>query len=366
MSPLDPAIPKNNNLTSTPSRPTATAIAVPLSICGLIGVVAMIILARKRRNGDGKKGGDVEGGGGGGMMDWEKVVKAKAEAGRGVLVEKQGGGDESGSRVGVGVVPSLGYGGVSDREKGRRRDREDDRDRRRSIRDEDRYDRKRRDRDDYRDRHCGDDYRQYRRESYLRDRDDRFTHLPAYERPRERCSSNHSHSRSHSKSNSHSNSNLSRTSLPDYYSTSRRSTSSLGGIGSSCTCSHEPEPWGRSRSKGGESLYPAESIYNPHPHTPTVNRSRPLPLPLPLTRPQPIVRTESYESDSATGTGTGTGKKMNNPTLSGGLRRSHSQASTVTHSGWELAGEGRLGQDGERGMEGLYESLRRAIGTPRM
>ena len=169
----------------------------------------------------------------------------------------------------------------------------------------------------------------------------------------------------------------------EYYATSRRSSSSLGGTRTvdSCPCAyHDRQAWSQPREKLFVDCVREGSIegsiYNPHPpvcssrHPSSLSHSWPArPLPEPMIRTSSTY-TETIDHRRERG-GYWEREQCAPPHMSGVLERAGSSASTDMDADWEAErrhGRGSVGGrvgEGEREMGELYESLRRAIGTPR-
>jgi len=365
--PTQPAFSDSSlSTTHTSTRPTAVAIAVPLAICALILLCALIFCARNRSfRKPGGKGIDLEG------RDWQAVIKEKAAAAAmsGVVVT------ERKSEIPGSAVPIPGYRNVVDREHRYPQVRTDEAGRREM---------------------CSSELSSQSRTRCLAPirEGEYFTSIPSIDvgrrgyRNRDRDS--HDSRRFYGRQNG------------GYYGTSRRSSSSLGGD-EGCTCSHRE----RERGLGFErqSKYREErgyectrdpsvegSIYNPHPprsltthlsshsnyhshshshgheqsHEPT-RYSRPLPEPMIRTSTRYTTESGTHEWAGGPAIGMGMGKCAP-PHKSGVLDRESSSSSTDTDAGGlrygrgRSNGRGRVGEQDEE-MGELYESLRRAIGT---
>lgn len=150
----------------------------------------------------------------------------------------------------------------------------------------------------------------------------------------------------------------------DYYSTSRRSRSGLGGIiddRDRCDCpprlhSHLLSAHSsRSRSSECHDCHrpPAQSTRHSHRHD-TYSE-------MPGPTYEPMIRTLT-SSTASRGLSTRYGDDVVVPKKGNKMKRAESTASTITQAGWDLAGKGAYETSHVRGMGELYESLRRAIG----
>ncbi|ORY29124.1 hypothetical protein BCR39DRAFT_177352 [Naematelia encephala] len=378
--------------THTASRPSVTAIAVPLAICGLIALVGLIFCARSRLSRGRSR--DIE------SVSTSTTTTGLSEKEKGVTVTRH---DEP-----VLALPVLGYRGSqstpytrSRHEPYYLRDEEHARKSRGGKREDDwftsiphinyrtSYDYTHRD-DDWHGNHPRSnnmDYYSPRRLSPM--------HLGGA-RMDNRCSCSHSHSDSGARSiHSHSNSGVagfhsqSRSTMnPHSNSTPNPRPATL----SYSSPQSRPPPHFQSRPDYTHSHSHASSRSTPRPHySRGLSRNsldgsmhNPHRRPLPT---YPIIRTESASTQGRFGLDQVHGKGGKAPNQTGALRRSESRE-TCTEFEWnrdrsvrdrntnregsmyvdrdrDTSGRGR-GDRGEEGMEGLYESLRRAIGTPSM
>ncbi|OCF44461.1 hypothetical protein I317_01722 [Kwoniella heveanensis CBS 569] len=403
------------------SKPSATAIALPLALCGLILISALIFCARSRIFRKPGLGKDVE--------KWQDIVKEQAAASAAASASASTSTLAKSASEGVEVrqrndnpykgytdpeVPAFGYRGREASHDG--------------------YTPSKNSRQQYENSSSG--------------RSERFTAIPEvnYDRRRDRArggggrdrsrtddrprSGGHNHSRQHRQ---YSHASLQRdrpfddrcnSSNPrDYYSTSRRSSSGIGGVYDNyndlerqggCDCSHwhsrsthlhshsssrqssrsDPHPSRGSRSSTARepdirrpSAVQNDSfgpLSNPHDHgsmhfQASSNGRRPL--------PQPIIRSSTLTSrGSSLDPFADMPRQKTLPHVTGGLRDEHDDSvrirgerhhhssgveytrrdghETPTEAGWDmdlpLAGEGAY-RTGDEGMGELYESLRRAI-----
>ncbi|WVQ64125.1 uncharacterized protein L199_002285 [Kwoniella botswanensis] len=378
------ANPNANNMTANeqPSKPNIKAIALPISICGLILIAALIFCARSRvfrKTGLGK---DVE-------NDWQSVIKEKAAAASSLAVAPSGskGGVEVRERKevvadGIGVVPILGYRGRQysrEYENGRSLSREErftqvpkvDYERRGSRNQRFMYDE--RDRGGGRDRRHKHRHRERREREIERERDESYYTYPSDRSRRSSARDDYDNFSGRSRG---------------YYSTNRRSSGGIGGIyDREYPYEQSSSSYGKS-SCGRPSIAPRESycapLSNPYdPPTPTKRTSRPLPEPIIRSSTNSFARSNMYDHHLQEEVMMPRQKTL--PHLSGGLRDDRDLPSNVgggggrerrgrgesgrerefesdTEAGWEmdLANQGRY-FTGEEGMGELYESLRRAI-----
>ncbi|WWD06526.1 hypothetical protein V865_004618 [Kwoniella europaea PYCC6329] len=343
------ANPNANNMTANeqPSKPNIKAIALPISICGLILIAALIFCTRSRvfrKTGLGK---DVE-------NDWQSVIKEKAAAASSLAVapsESKGGVKVRERKEvvadGVGVVPTLGYRGrkhLREYENGRSLSREERFTQVPKVVYERRGIRNQRFMYDESDRGGGRDRRHKHRHRERRERE--------IERERERDESYYTYPsdrsrRSSARDDYNNGSGRSR----GYYSTNRRSSGGIGGIyDREYPYEQSSRSYGKS-SSGRPSMAPRESycapLSNPYdPPTPTKRTNRPL--------PEPIIRSSTNSS---------TGSNMYDhhhqeeimmplqktlPHLSGGLRDDRDLPSNVGGGGRrERRGRGESGRDRE-------------------
>ncbi|WVR09234.1 hypothetical protein IAU60_006298 [Kwoniella sp. DSM 27419] len=415
ITPLPTLVPSAQDMRShgPPSRPTATAIALPLALCGLILVSALVYCARSRMFRKPGLGNDEE--------KWQEVIKEKvaASTAAGVPVSTQSGvevrkrQDDSYAGDLDTQVPPFGHREMqlsSDRPCSRSSGMQvsaiwQSRSSRGSVYKDgeetftavpELYSRRRERGKDRRDRHrCNGNHR----ESYCSSRD-----------PFDDGTS-HEYSRSHSSK--------------DFYSASRRSSGGIGGVYDTyphvrresiggCSCNH-PSVSSRSyrRESSTRSMHPSLSPAGPpasrghiRPSMPTqadsfgplANPYDPAPVhnnpfaPLNTRRPlpEPIIRSSTLTSrGSSNPFDDMITRKGKMPHLTGGLqddrhiaracryergstgsnkRRERSQDSLGRGNfanGWDvelpLAGEGAY-RTGDEGMGELYESLRRAMG----
>ncbi|WVQ94779.1 hypothetical protein IAU59_001861 [Kwoniella sp. CBS 9459] len=394
------------------SKPSATAIALPLALCGLILVSALIFCARSRVFRKPGLGKDVE--------KWQEIVKEKAAASAAAsastLVASGSQGVEVRQRTDNNPykgymdpeVPAFGYRGreasndgykVSrERESSRQCASRSDQSERFTAIPEVHYDRRR-------DRGSGDGD----------DRDRARTR--GQERPRSGHSHRH-HSHSSSRREGPFDDRYSSSLNPrDYYATSRRSSSGIGGVYDSynalerqggCDCTHsrshshshsnshtssrQPIHVSSHATRSSRSSSTRETVvrrpspvqndsFGPlsNPHDAVQSRSngrRPL--------PEPIIRSSTLTSRGSSIDPFGDmAHQKTLPHVTGGLRdeqhpvrirhgshhangeyRRRGGHETPTEAGWEmdlpLAGEGAY-RTGDEGMGELYESLRRAI-----
>ncbi|OCF60334.1 hypothetical protein L486_03016 [Kwoniella mangroviensis CBS 10435] len=379
------ANPNANNMTANeqPSKPNIKAIALPISICGLILIAALIFCARSRvfrKTGLGK---DVE-------NDWQSVIKQKAAAASSLAIapSESKGGVEVRERIevvadGVGVVPTLGYRGRQysrEYENGRSLSREErftqvpkvDYERRGSRNQRFMYDE--RDRGGGRDRRHKHRHRERRELGSERERDESYYYTYPSDRSR-RSSARDVYDNDSGRSQG-------------YYSTNRRSSGGIGGIyDREYPYEQTSRTYGKS-SSGRPSIAPRESycapLSNPYdPPTPTKRTSRPLPEPIIRSSTNSSTRSNMYDHHHQEEVMMPRQKTL--PHLSGGLRDDRDPSSYVgdggrrasrgrgesgrerelvsdAEAGWEmdLANQGRY-VTGEEGMGELYESLRRAI-----
>jgi hypothetical protein len=339
------------------SKPSATAIAVPLALCGLIVVSALIVCARKRMfKSQGHKASDLEG------SDWQAVVREKARSSVTVTEKKV---------VEAPVLPMLGYAGETRQEGNPYRGHTDP-----DVRERKEY-------DEYLRRQDSVSSRSGSGRCITPMRDEYFTSVPVvdYGRSGRRCG---------------------RGSRDGYYSSERRSRDGLGGVvdwqsGRELEEHRERErammDEERSRMRDKErrqddmererdyarrdsrdsqdrtyrtprhnsrQLYPEADIY-PHEY-PALRHSRPL--------PEPMIRTSTTSTHSQHSYTYPLKTKSSRlaPHRTGVLDRQPSFTSDYTYSGWDERDERRESGygDGNREMNELYESLHRAIGTPRL
>ena len=293
----------NSALTSRTTRPSAAAIAIPLSICFFILLCALTYCARSRAFRKPQSSDvDLE------KKDWQEIIKAKAEAAKSrsnVTITE---------RKEPPILPILEYDAP------------------------------------YRSKRGGSEMSSRsgtRCLTPIREME-HFTSVPAIHYGRYGRRSRDP---------------------KEYYATSRRSASGLGGEvdGSDRYCDyHTKRPPVESRCTTCVREASQGSIYNPHPPPP------PPPPPPTLTRsthtrplPEPMIRTHTSDwENEPTYLEKGKSGSSLKPHESGVLQRDPSGQSMDSEEDWELAGEGRY-EDKERGMGELYDCLRRAIGTPR-
>jgi hypothetical protein len=389
------------NMTSTPlvtsqsdeerkasNRPNAAVIAAPLSICGAILLAALFFCARSRytrkAKADLEKATSTRTGPGAPPMDWQAIVKRKAmDAG----VEKGSEGVTVTERRDDAILPALGYS------RGVERSRQPSRDIRydeppRYSRGEGRYsregsfmDRRMRDRDtrddDARSRssissrsatRCITPLPMRERE-HSHTYNDRYTAAPMIDSSRSRRRyDDYKPSKSRYGSKHWDEYEDRRSTKDDYYSTSRRSRSGLGGIVDErdrCDCpprlhSHILSHSSRSHSRDCSDCHrpsplpiPSRHSHRSHDRDPFSEMAGPT--------YEPMIRTLTSSTDSR-GLSTRYGDDVVVPKRQNKMRRAESTASTITQAGWDLAGKGAYETSHDRGMGELYESLRRAIG----
>jgi hypothetical protein len=376
------------NMTSTPlvtsqadevkqtsNRPSAAVIAAPLSICGAILLAALFFFARSRYTKKAKA--DLEKATPPGPpTDWQAIVKRKAmDAG----VEKSSEGVTITERRDA-ILPSLGYSRGIERSRQPSRDMRYDEPPRYAR--GDRYtregsfgDRRMRERDmrddDARSRSSISSRSATRCITPLpmRERDhsynDRYTAAPMIDasRSRRRCD-DYKSSRSRYGSKHWDEYDDRHSTKDDYYSTSRRSRSGLGGIiddRDRCDCpprlhSHLLSAH-TSRSRSSECHDCHRPAIQPSRHSHRHDTYSEMPGPT----YEPMIRTLT-SSTASRGLSTRYGDDVVVPKKGGKMKRAESTASTVTQAGWDLAGKGAYETSHDRGMGELYESLRRAIG----
>ena len=339
--------------THAASRPSAAAIAIPLAICALILLSALIFCARTRvARKPAAKNNDLEG------RDWQAVIKEKAaaaKAGNNVVVTE---------RIGERVIPPMDGNHYQDRGDRTSRNLRD------GFHD-----------GGFRGDRCMSEMSSRsgtRCLTPIRERE-RFTSIPTIDYGRHgrygdrgsRCSLYSDSYHGHEPRKSW-----------DYYTSSRRSSSSLGGVDEGFgPCAYHDRSSREKKDRGCidcvREISHEGSIYNPHPARPmrqasshSHSHTRPLP---PL--PEPMIRSSSSSTFQEQEQEWMATKKFGYlpPHKSGVLQRASSNASTDTNPAWKRdmrvgtgggAGYGRY-EDGEKGMGELYESLIRAIGTPR-
>jgi len=376
------------NMTSTPlvtaqaddpksssNRPNAAVIAAPLSICGAILLAALFFFARSRYTKKAKA--DLEKATcapGAPPTDWQAIVKRKAiEA----TPEKGQEGVTITERRDDAVLPTLGYSRGLERSRQPSRDMRYDEpprysrggrySREGSLADSRLRDRDMRD-DDARSRSSISSRSAtrcitplpMRESSRSHGYNDRYTAAPMIDSSRSRRRYDEYKSNRSRYGSKHWDEYDDCRDKDDYYSTSRRSRSGLGGIVDDrerCDCPprlHSHVLTHSSRSRSGE-------CHDCHRPSRNSQRSQGLgPFPnLPGPTYEPMIRTLTSSTDSR-GLSTRYGddilpKKQK-------MRRAESTASTVTQAGWDLAGKGAYETSHDRGMGELYESLRRAIG----
>ncbi|WVW79111.1 hypothetical protein I302_101076 [Kwoniella bestiolae CBS 10118] len=370
---------------SRENKPNIKAIALPISICGLILIAALIFCARSRVFRKTGLGRDVE-------KDWQSVIKEKAAASSlaassssllssagvmGKVVEVRERRDEV-------PVPTLGY-------RGRQYSHGDERDRDRERFTEVpqvNYTRERAHRSG--EYHGGDRERRHRhRQRERKEREESYY----FERSRHSAKDVFDFERDRHRNNSRE---------KGYYSTSRRSSGGIGGVydrgysyDKSSRSLQDPFEDTRNRPSSTRELYssshssrrpsmPQKESYcaplsNPYDPQPSLSSALASHIRRPL--PEPIIRssTNSSTRSGAHSEGVLMPRQKTLPHLSGGLRDEHDdryqypkirgdgrragrerEFESDTEAGWELAGEGRY-TTGEEGMGELYENLRRAI-----
>jgi hypothetical protein len=386
--PLTPASEDHEKQES--NRPNAAIVAVPLSICGVILLASLMFCARSRYTRKAKT--DLENATTGAPpvvlpTDWQAIVKRKAmDAG----TEKgEGGGVTITERRDDAILPTLGYA----HSRGIDRPRHSSRDPR--YDDPPRYQRESRYSRD------GDSFADRRRERDMRDDDarsrssissrsatrcitplpmrehsyqDRYTAAPMSDRRRYDESKSRSRYGSASK---HWEEYDDRHSIKDdYYATSRRSRSGLGGVDDRdrCDCpprlhSHSLLSAHNSRSRDCTDCHrsiPVTRSSNSHSHAHICSHHQshsssidPF-ADMPGPTYEPMIRTQT-SSTASRGLSTRYGDDVVVPKKQK-MRRAQSSASTITEAGWDLAGRGAYETGHDRGLGALYESLRKAIG----
>ena len=372
------------------NRPNAAIVAVPLSICGVILLASLMFCARSRYTRKAKT--DLEnataGTAPGPPTDWQAIVKRKAMDAGAEKGEGGGGGVTITERREDAILPTLGYDHAQSR--GIDRPRYSSRDPR--YDDPPRYQRESRYSRD------GGSFADRRRERDMRDDDarsrssissrsatrcitplparehsyhDRYTAAPMVER--RRCDDYKSRSR-YGNGSKHWDEYDDRHSIKDdYYATTRRSRSGLGGIDDRerCDCpprlhSHSLLSAHDSRSRDCSDCHRSiPATRHSHSHIRSHHQSRSSSIDpfaeMPGPTYEPMIRTQT-SSTASRGMSTKyrddviVAKKQNK------MHRAQSSASTITEAGWDLAGKGAYETGHDRGMGELYESLRRAIG----